>query len=242
MKQYLISYRSSAHRHLSQSCKRLCCKSSRGRLTCRTVKWSPDFRYSWTYFLYTGTNRNKKSSRSSLVMARLPLSKEVVYCFGKSSNRRKTERIFTIILFMKQLIHALSALTLSFPMTWNALGSANHIKNVQTRTGNFIELIFRTPVRLCSPSWVLDNPQNLTNYRKVPRNFSPAQDFSMTEDQVIDFAMRYWIPFFFDPNTGKVIVKMPKDSYVAIWPHTDLVFTTPKKADMCTRKHMLFLI
>lgn len=175
-------------------------------------------------------------------MARLSLSKEVVYRSGKSSNRRKTERSFTIILVMKQLIHTLSALALSLPMTWNALGTSNHIKNVQTRTGSFVELVFRTPVRLCSPSWVLDNPQNLTNYRKVPRNFSPAQDFSMTEDQVIDFAMRYWFPFFFDPNTGKAIVKMPKDSYVAIWPDMDLVFTTPKKADMCTRKDILFLI
>ena len=81
-----------------------------------------------------------------------------------------------------------------------------------------MNLLHLTEQKICSPSGILPHKDALTDYVKVPKNFSLMKQFGMSEKEVIDFAMKNNLQFYFDPRTLEVMVSFPKHAYIALIP------------------------
>lgn len=94
-----------------------------------------------------------------------------------------------------------------------------------------MNLLYTVEQRVCATSGVLPDEDTLTDYVKIPKNFSLKQ-FGMNEKEVIDFAMKNNLRLNFHPKTLEAILSFPKGAHIALT-ENGIRMKLPKKSDIC---------
>lgn len=107
--------------------------------------------------------------------------------------------------------HAIAAFTF-------ALSGGLEAKNITPADlgeGRVMNLLHTVEHKICARSGILPDKDILTDYVKIPKNFSLMKQFGMSEKEAIDFAIKNNLLFYFDLDAG-VIIKFPNDAYIAL--------------------------